>query len=182
MKTCPACKIKVGGEHRYCPLCQNELLGENSELYFPRPDKLKQLSIIYKIQIFISFVAGVVCLVLDCLLGLNGGVHWSMLTTAGIIVAQFVTWRLFRKRSGVYYYIANICAGVMVLLLPTAWLFGIWDFIFVFILPSLFLGAIGSLFAFTLVDKEGDVLPYLLSYIVVGAVAPIVLMVRQQEV
>lgn len=182
MKNCPACKIKVGGEFQYCPLCQNELIGEASELYFPRPDKLKQLSLIHKIQIFAAFVAGVACLTLDCIAGLNGGVHWSLLSTAGIIVGEIIAWRLLRKRGGIHYYIANISAGAILLLLLAAWLFGFWEFSFVYLLPSLVMLTIGGLFAFCLIDKEGDVMPYLLGFILSGAIPALVLMARQKEV
>lgn len=182
MKTCPACRIKVGGEFRQCPLCQNELLGEDGEIYFPKMDKLKQLSLIYKIQLFAVFVAGVAAITLDCIVGLNNGVHWSILTTISIIVGEIIAWRLIRKRSGIYYYIANITTGVILLMLPAAWLFGFRQINYEYILPSLFLAAIGSLFAFTLIDKKDNVLPYLLSFIFFGALPGIVLMIRQKEI
>ena len=117
MRHCPACGIKVSGGFQYCPLCQNELLGEKSEFCFPPPQKLRSISLLYKIQLFVSFTAVMISLALDFLFELNGGIHWSAIAAAGVITSQIVAWRLLRRHPGVYYFIVNIGAGLILMLL-----------------------------------------------------------------
>ena len=53
MRTCPYCKIEVGGDLKKCPVCQSKLSGEAEATYFPVQTTLKITSFFYKIQLFI---------------------------------------------------------------------------------------------------------------------------------
>ena len=54
MNTCPHCHIQVGGDARYCPLCQNRLPGSAGEPYFPATaPRIHRASLLYKIVAFV---------------------------------------------------------------------------------------------------------------------------------
>lgn len=54
MNTCPHCHIRVGGDARYCPLCQNRLPGSAGEPYFPATaPRIHRASLLYKIVAFV---------------------------------------------------------------------------------------------------------------------------------
>ena len=54
MNTCPHCHIQVGGDARYCPLCQNRLPGSAGEPYCPATaPRIHRASLLYKIVAFV---------------------------------------------------------------------------------------------------------------------------------
>lgn len=181
MKNCPSCKIKVGGDFQFCPLCQNALSGEPSEYYFPRPQKLKSLSLFYRIQLLAAFAVAVICLIADLLLKINTGFHWCWIAVLAIAVGEIVTHLLVRRHSEIYYFFTTISVGVAVLIAAGAYFFGFTALAFEFILPGLFIGVTGTLFAFCLIDKKGNVLPNLLCYVLVCVIPPVVLLVQNKE-
>lgn len=182
MKHCPGCSIKVGGSFQFCPLCQNELLGEDTESYFPAPVKLKSLSMLYKSLLFAATASLLICLVLDYMIGLHGELHWSILSTIGIIDAEIVAWRLIRSRRRLLHnYITNISVGVVILLLAAAYWLGFWELCVTWLLPSVCLAVTGSLFVLCFIDRKNNVLPYLLSYLVLAEIAPAVMAIRGKE-
>ena len=56
MKKCNSCNIKFNINDKYCPLCQNILIGSSNEILFPQNIRLKTNSLILKIILFISIV------------------------------------------------------------------------------------------------------------------------------
>lgn len=54
MKKCSSCNIKYNTSSKYCPLCQNVLVGTDEESMFPRNIRLKTNTLIFKILLFIS--------------------------------------------------------------------------------------------------------------------------------
>ena len=93
MKTCPYCKIKVGGDLKKCPLCQSKIVGEG-ESYYPSPSILKLRSPLYRIQLFIVWVVIIAALGIDFLFNLRmpgfENVHYSLIIAMWLMVFEFV--------------------------------------------------------------------------------------------
>ena len=79
MRTCPYCKIKVGGTTETCPLCQSPVIGDEAEeAYWPSFAKLKQMSLLAKILLFLVLSDCVICVAVDFLFTESVHRHWSV--------------------------------------------------------------------------------------------------------
>ena len=56
MKKCNSCNIEFNTSSKYCPLCQNILVGESNDLMFPKNIRYRTNSLILKILLFSSIV------------------------------------------------------------------------------------------------------------------------------
>jgi len=173
MKTCPKCSVKIGGQFQYCPLCQNELTGEGTECYFPPVRQLRKKSVIYRMQLFTGLTAVIICLFLDFMIGLHGRIHWSIITASTVAVVEMVVRRMIRKQSAsVHYYIYHISFASSVVLLVFSYYLDFMRFSISFIFPSLLIMLVGTMFAFGLTDKSGNVMVYLITAICCGIIIP----------
>lgn len=173
MKYCSKCSINVGGRHQYCPLCQSELSGEDSEHYFPPAEALKKKSMIYKIQLFVSVSAVIITLFLDYLIGLHGKIHWSNISVFTLVVIQIVLRRLIRRQNiNLHYYIFHLSITSAFILMVISHYLNFWNFSWSFIMPSLVMMVVGSLFFLCLKDKTGNVMAYLLTAVSGGILIP----------
>lgn len=173
MKLCSKCCINVGGEFQYCPLCQSELSGESSELYFPHAEELKKKSMIYRIQLFVSISAVIITLFLDYMIGLHGKIHWSNISVFSIVVIQIVLKRLIRRQNiNLHYYIFHLSITAAFILMIISYYLNFWNFSWSYIIPSLVMMVIGSLFFLCLKDRTGNVMAYLLAAVSGGIIIP----------
>ena len=97
MKTCPNCKIHVGGSPTYCPLCQSQLLGEGEPPRYPSVEpEQRRYSLAYKIVAFVLLTATVICVAID-LLGPDTPVSWSIPVILGV-AGTLILLRVMMKR------------------------------------------------------------------------------------
>ena len=86
MKTCPNCKIRVGGAPAYCPLCQSQLLGEPEAPLWPRVmPETRSFTLFYKIFAFLLLSAALISVAVDYWFGWLG---WSVVVV--VCVAAFL--------------------------------------------------------------------------------------------
>lgn len=92
MKTCPYCKIKVGGRTDTCPLCQSPLHeeAEEEEPYWPSFAKLRQMSLVAKIFLFLILSGCVLCVAIDFLFTEVSHRHWSVPVLIWVFVWMFM--------------------------------------------------------------------------------------------
>ena len=91
MKTCPHCKIKVGGTFEQCPLCQSVLMGDATPDRFPKNETIRGRSLPLRIITFVLITGAVVCLSLDFLFIKKEHVHFGLIAlTWCIAVLWFV--------------------------------------------------------------------------------------------
>lgn len=77
MKYCNNCKISIKGEYENCPLCQDELVGENTQQEYPsKVEADKETSMIVRWVVFIALVASLVGAFLDMVI--NERHFWSV--------------------------------------------------------------------------------------------------------
>lgn len=121
MKVCEKCKVKVAGSRKYCPLCQGVLTGpdcEEEEIFPLVPTIYRQYSLFFRLLIFISIVAAVVCVSINVLT--YRGVWWSFFVSAGIVCMWIILAVSARKRN-------NIPKNMMYQVAVVSILAAVWD-------------------------------------------------------
>lgn len=84
MKQCKKCGVGIRGNERICPLCQSELSGTDDDEVYPFvPTIYRQYELFFKLLIFSSIAAGVICVAVNLILPKSG--YWSVFTVLGII-------------------------------------------------------------------------------------------------
>ncbi len=185
MKTCPYCKISVGGNPEKCPLCQSRLTGEGESPYFPARTELQFKSFIYKLQMFIAWAVIIASLGLDFLREIRipgfPELHWSLLLAMWIIAAEFLMVRLFKPGNSSARTVTWMVFIILVLLLITSHFFGFLWLVRDWVVPVTISGALIANFVLTLVDKEGNSMSYLLSGLLFGTVPYLVMYIIQRK-
>lgn len=177
MKNCPRCNIKIGGRFQYCPLCQNELSGDETEQYFPAVRQLRKKNFWYKLQLFISLALVIVSIFLDFMLEIHSRIHWSIIAAVTAVIVQFVMRRLINKHSvSIHYYIYHITLASALVNLVFSYYLDYLCFSVSYIFPSLLILLVGSMFAFGITDKSGKVMVYLLTVIGWGIIIPLLVL------
>ena len=120
MKVCEKCKVKVAGSRKYCPLCQGVLTGPDcvEEDVFPLvPTIYRQYNLFFRLLIFASIVAAVVCISINILT--YHETWWSLFVAGGIVCMWIILAISVRKRNNIP---KNIMYQVVVIsLLAVAW-------------------------------------------------------------
>ncbi len=178
MMNCPYCKITVGGKHSKCPFCQSRLAGKPEEAYFPKQMILKFQSFVYKLQLFIVWILVILALGIDYLfnmpLGPYDGFHWSLLVVMWLFAFEFGVMRLFKKGMDAARVLSIVVVLIMVMLGVTAYYFGFLQFYVSWIMPNMVMGTMIANFVFSMIDKSGNAMAYLLTNVLMGIVPYIV--------
>ncbi len=174
MRNCPYCKIEVGGDLKKCPLCQSRLMGEPEEKYFPTQTILKFQSFFYKLQLFIVWIIIIAALGLDFTFGLPlgpfGGFHWSLLVLMWLLAFESSIIRLFKKGMDAARVLSIVVVIVMIMLCITTYYFGWLQFVLYWVLPIVVMGTMIANFVFSMIDKSGNAMAYLLTNVLIGIV------------
>lgn len=185
MKTCPYCRIEVGGDLKKCPLCQSKLSGEGEKPYFPKLTTQKIKSFLYKLQLFIIWTIVIAGLGVDFLFDVRipgfTDVRWSLLLAMWLIAFEFLIMRLFRKGSGSARTMTLMVFIILILLSVTAYYFNMLDFTLDWIAPIVITGTMIANFVLAMLDKKGNAMVYLLTNLLVGVVAYFVMRMRSDN-
>ncbi len=174
MKTCAYCKIEVGGNLKKCPFCQSTLSGEGERDYFPATNILKIGSFFYRLQLFIVLSLVIICLGMDFMLHMQllFDFHWSLLVTMWALVFEFVILRIFKKGWGTSRTFTMFCLILLVLALFTIYYVDRSQvrFMLYWVVPVVLMVTQLVNFIFTMLDKSGNAMIYLLCNLLVGII------------
>lgn len=181
MKMCPSCRLKVGGNADVCPICQNDLEGEETtEVFWPMADSLKAKSLLYKIQLFVVLVGVAICLGLDWMMEIHGPLHWSLIVALWGIGTEYTAFRLFKKNCIIPKVITVGLITYTIFLLATAWYVGILNYTVEIIIPIIVLAGLAANFVLALVDKSENALVYLMCSICAGLIPYIGMLIKRR--
>jgi hypothetical protein len=98
MKTCPYCKINIGGNLEKCPLCQNLLTGDGEEDYCPKLEiKTKKRIFAFRIVMFTVFSAIIINVAMDFLFLNSVHPSWSPLVAGWLLASGWIVEFIIRK-------------------------------------------------------------------------------------
>ena len=162
MNTCPHCHIQVGGDARYCPLCQNRLPGSAGEPYFPATAP--------RIHRAFDFL----------LLEETPHRHFSVLMAVWAVALLRVLRAVLRRRFNGPRQIFNLLLLVSALLVFTDWFNGYTGYSLDLVVPILCCVALACnfIFAFLRSNFTANALVYLLMNIGIGVLPYILLFFR----
>ena len=182
MKKCLNCGINAGGQRQQCPICQNSLTGEATENYWPVQKKLKLQSFFYKLQLFIVLTLTVVSLSLDFLMNINTGRHWSIPVFLWAISLEMLLKHFIRKSVPPAAIVTDSVLHVCALLLLTSWYMGFFRPVAEYVVPIFITALLIANLVFTLTDKKGNAMVYLLVSIIIGIAAYAFLFVKKADI
>lgn len=98
MKYCDKCKLSVRGNETICPLCQSRLSGaDEEELYPVVPTIYKQFELYFKLLIFVTIAAGIICIAINLILPESG--FWSAYVLFGLFSFWIIVAYAVRKKD-----------------------------------------------------------------------------------
>lgn len=184
MKTCPNCKIRVGGDPEYCPLCQSQLLGEGEAPRYPHvvPEQ-RRYSLAYKIIAFILLTAVVICMAVDFLV-VDGALHWSLPVLIGVVGTLILLRALMKRRRNAPKLLFQTLVLVSAVLVLCDWATGWHRFSVNYAVPILCTAALvlNAVFAYVNRHFTENGLVYLLLNIVVGALPYLAFLLSPEQV
>ncbi|MCR5468003.1 MAG: hypothetical protein K6F37_03500 [Lachnospiraceae bacterium] len=172
MNSCPHCNIKVGGDREKCPLCQSTLLGEGEMPHWPKPERLRQVSLAVKIINFVLLSVAVVFLAFDFLILPPGHKHFSLVIFfAGLVIYSLIG-HFLRRRANVPRILFQSMLVLSILFILIGWYLGFRGIILYWVMPILCSTTLVLNFIFSFIDKgfTEDSLVYILLNIVVGII------------
>lgn len=184
MKTCPNCKIQVGGDPVYCPLCQSQLLGAGEPpRYPPTQPELRRYSMAYKIVAFVLLTAAVVCVAID-LLGPETPVRWSIPVVIGVAGVLVLLRAMMKRRRNAPKLLFQTLVLVSAVLVLCDWATGWHRFSVNYAVPILCTAALvlNAVFAYVNRHFTENGLVYLLLNIVVGALPYLAFLLSPEQV
>ncbi len=182
MKKCVSCNIYVSGEGRQCPICQNGLTGEGTPYNWPSIRKLRLQSIFYRIQLFVVLALTFVSLVLDFLLDVNTGMHWSLSVALWAISLEWLIRYFIKKNVVIAAIITYTAIHISLLLILTGWYMGFLMPVVKYVVPIVVSVLLIVNLILSLLDKHGNALIYLLANIIIAIVPYVPLYISKVEV
>ena len=184
MKTCPYCRIEVGGDLVKCPLCQSKLSGEGDTPYFPKLKDLQRRSFLYKLQLFAVWIVVIAALGTDLLLHVKipptSDVHYSLILSMWLIAFEFAMIRQFRKGTGSARRVTMMVFIILALFMITAYYYGFFRLAMDWIAPCTIAATMIANFVLTMIDKGGNAMVYLLTNLLIGILPFIVFTIRNR--
>lgn len=182
MKTCPKCKIQVGGPPDYCPLCQSQLVGAPEPPLWPKtkPEALR-FTLLYKLVSFVLLAGAVICVAVDLLT--HSPRHWSVLVIFSVVSALLFLRLALRRFQNVPRLLFQVLLAVSAVTLLSDWYLGYRGFSVDWVIPILC--TVTLILNFVLAFVPGRLaengLVYLLMNIVVGVVPYVLLLLRRRQ-
>jgi len=117
MKKCNSCNIEFNTNEKLCPLCQNFLIGETTDLNLAPNIRYKTNSIILKIILFISIVAFLICSFIE--LNISSRLSWSIYVILGLITNFIIIYLILKNFQNIYKVFLRY--GFIIVLLLIMW-------------------------------------------------------------
>ena len=190
MKTCPHCKINIGGNLEKCPLCQNLLTGEGETDYCPKIEiKDRKRRFAFRIVMFCAFAIMIINLAVDFLFLEVDHPSWSPLVVGWVLVSGWIVEFILRKHYNLLKAMFFSMIAITVLCLFTEGFITLaWDLPYLgitagYIIPILCSANMVANFVLSFIDKHFTdySLIYLFLNILVGVVPWIALLIFYRD-
>lgn len=133
MKKCTSCKINYNTNEDFCPLCQNKLIGKNSEEVFPTKIRLKA-HLLFKILLFITLTLSIISAFIE--LCISSHLKYSIFVIGGLFTNLVVIYHIIKNHHNVLKFIGK--TGIFSIIVALIWYFVTKSMIITnFIIPSI---------------------------------------------
>ena len=157
MKKCNACNINFNTRERYCPLCQNFLIGKTEELFFPENIRLKTNSMILKILLFSSLVMILLFGFFEILLASK--IKITLYVSLGLITNYIIFYFNLKNYQNIYRMFGKY--GFMIIVLLLIWYFFTkYKVITNYIIPSIAIAELLFNFIVGLILRKNYIIKY----------------------
>ena len=178
MRQCPYCKVGIGGDLIKCPLCQSKLSGTGESPYYPKFEAQKKRSLFYKIHLSVAWGLLIVGIGLDFLVGLRlpgfPSLHWGLLLAMWLMVLEYGIMRRFKPGSGSAGKVTMLIFVTIVMWCVTAYFLGFMKVTIDLVVPIALAAIIAADFVLTMIDKNGNMMSYLLTGVLMGVVPSVI--------
>lgn len=99
MKHCPSCKIDFNTKDKYCPLCQNKLVGTQNNNVFPSNIKIKTNRLILQILLFISLIIVVLSGFIELYTSKN--LYYTLFIFGGLVTNYIIIYFLVNNNNNI---------------------------------------------------------------------------------
>lgn len=163
MKYCKTCAAYIAEPFAKCPLCQNELTGEDDMFIFPSVSSIRKKSVMFKIVMFALLIATIICLCLDFVLELSGDVHWSLIVTIWCLLGMAFFAPIFIRKYSVGEIVWRLGISGIVGSVCTTWYIDNLKLLFDLLLPIILMTLMVCEFIIILAEKYTGSMPYFVS-------------------
>lgn len=134
MKKCNSCNIKFNTKYRFCPLCQNRLIGNQYDDVFPTNRRLKVNALLMKYILFISLVIVIISCFIE--LYIYQKINYSHII-AGILMTNYIIIHFtLKNRKNVLSLLGKY--GFLLIVISLLWYFWIRSTIIVnYVIPGI---------------------------------------------
>ena len=101
MKECTNCHIKFNIAEDLCPLCQNKLLGEQEETYFPPNKRLRVSQFVLKLLFFLFLIASCITVFIEKYK--TSHLHYSFWVMGGGLAVYFILYFILKNKENVFF-------------------------------------------------------------------------------
>lgn len=100
MKFCEHCKVYVKGQRKNCPLCENTLVGDNTEdEIFPTIPETYQYNLILRIMIFLTICISALSIALKTMFPMK--LNWPLFVIGGMICTWVSLYLVIKQRHNI---------------------------------------------------------------------------------
>lgn len=134
MKKCNSCNIKFNTKYKFCPLCQNKLIGNKYEDVFPTNNRQKVKTLLMKYLLFFSLVVIIIANFIE--LYIFESIKYSGFL-AGVLITNYVIIHFtLKNRKNILGLLGKY--GVVLIILSLLWYFWIKSSIIIdYIIPGI---------------------------------------------
>lgn len=117
MKKCNSCNIEFNTSSKYCPLCQNILLGESKDLMFPKNIRYRTNTLILKILLFASIVILLTLGFIELMLSKTINITWYI--GMGLLTNYIVIYFILKNHQNIFRLLSKY--GFLLIFLLIIW-------------------------------------------------------------
>lgn len=117
MKKCNSCNIEFNTNEKLCPLCQNILIGETTDVILAPNIRYKTNSLILKTILFISIVIFLICAFIE--FNISKQFSWVNYVGLGLITNFLIIYLILKNSQNIYKVFVRY--GFIIVLLLIMW-------------------------------------------------------------
>ena len=157
MKYCEHCKANINTNKKYCPLCYNEIDGEDKAVLVYKTKDMQEKTkknkyLAQKILLYISLCAVIVCLTVNLLT--QTSVLWSLIVAASILYVWILVRHTIISRRNIFEKLSFQILGILAIIFLSYKISGGGNWFWNYVTPSVCILTVVTIFILWLSCKS----------------------------